>query len=132
MNITMGERIKQLRKMHKMTQAELGDILGVGRSAILKYEKNEVEDIPASKIKKMSVIFNVSPSYLMCFDKYNEEQLAQDVILIEKIQARWGKPTVTILDQFLSLNDEGKIAVLNYIEDLSALPKYQKVQGSSR
>lgn len=124
MTITMGERIKQLRKKNKMTQSELGELLGVGRTAILKYEKNEVEDIPASKIKKMSTIFGVSPSYLMCFDQYDEEDLAQEVVLIETIQARWGKSTVSLLNSFLSLNDEGKLAVFKYVEDISALPKY--------
>lgn len=124
--MTMGDRIKSLRKEHRMTQTELGDILGVGKSAILKYENGSVENIPRSTIQKMASIFGVSPSYLMCFDKWEEERLSDEVALIERIQTKWGKDTVKLLDMFLSMNTEGQSKLLNTAEDMNALDKYQK------
>ncbi len=63
--VDMGERIKSLRESHKMTQEELGAIIGVQKSAVRKYEKGEVQNLKRSSIKKLADHFNVSPSYLM-------------------------------------------------------------------
>ena len=126
--MTMGERIRMLRKQHNMAQAELARRLNVGRSAVLKYEKGEVENLPKATIEKMAVLFGVSPAYIMCFDQWDEnsEALSDEVALIERIQAKWGKDAVELLENFTHLNDEGKKSILNMIEDFAALPKYQK------
>ena len=126
--MTMGQRIKDLRKQHKMTQSELGSKIGVGKTAIVKYEKGEVENLPKATIEKMAVLFGVSPAYIMCFDQWDEnsEALSDEVALIERIQAKWGKDAVELMESFTHLNDEGKRSILNMIEDFAALPKYQK------
>ena len=125
--MTMGERIYQLRTEHNMSMSELAKRLGVGKSAIFKYEKGEVENLPKATIEKLAVLFGVSPAYIMCFDQWdNEENLSDEVALIERIQAKWGKDAVQLLDNFTQLNDEGKKAILNMIEDFTLLPKYKK------
>jgi repressor LexA len=58
--MTMGERIKYYRTKSDMTQEQLGELLGVQKSAIRKYEKGEVENIKRSTIKRMSEIFDGS------------------------------------------------------------------------
>ena len=63
--MTIGQKIKSLRKQAKMTQTELGEILGVKKNAVSKWECGRVEDIPAGKIKHMAQIFDVPPSYLI-------------------------------------------------------------------
>lgn len=132
LKMTMGDRIYDLRKQRGMTQSELANILGVGRSAVLKYEKGEVENIPRSTIAKMATVFGVSPSYLMCFDQWDEKQLADDVGTIERIQARWGKDVVTLIDNYLSLTDENKRDLLTISEKMIMIQKYMEVQGGSR
>lgn len=67
--MTMAETIRMLRIQRGITQEELGNILGVQKSAIRKYESGMVENIPRSSIKKMADFFNVSPSYLMGWDE---------------------------------------------------------------
>jgi repressor LexA len=106
----MGERIRILRKQHKMSMEELGSKLGVGKSAILKYEKGQVENLPRSTIEKMAILFGVSPSYLMCFDEWdkNSEPLSDEVVLIERIQAKWGKEMVMIMQNYYELNEDGQ------------------------
>jgi transcriptional regulator with XRE-family HTH domain len=64
-NPKMGLRISQLRAERKMTQEELGAVIGVQRSAVRKYEKGEVVNLPASSIKKLSDCFEVDPCYLL-------------------------------------------------------------------
>lgn len=126
--MTMGQRIRHLRKEHKMSMEELGKYLGVGKSAILKYEKGEVENLPRSTIEKMAVLFGVSPSYLMCFDEWdkNAEILSDEVMLIERIQAKWGKDVVCIIQNFCELNDSGQETLRNIAESLTELNKYKK------
>ena len=63
--MTIGQKIKTLRKHAHMTQTELGEILGVKKNAVSKWECGRVEDIPASKIKAMAKLFEVPPSYLI-------------------------------------------------------------------
>ncbi|MBQ6163953.1 MAG: helix-turn-helix domain-containing protein [Clostridia bacterium] len=63
--MTMGDRIKTLRLEHNMTQEQLGNVIGVQKSAIRKYESGHVENIKRSSIKKLAQVFGVSPSYLM-------------------------------------------------------------------
>lgn len=67
--MTMAETIRMLRMQRGITQEELGNILGVQKSAIRKYESGMVENIPRSSIKKMADFFNVSPSYLMGWEE---------------------------------------------------------------
>lgn len=126
--MTMGERIRTLRIQHNMSMEELGKILGVGKTAIFKYEKSEVENLPRSTIEKMATIFGVSPAYLMCFDEWdqNSEALSDEVQLIERIQTKWGKDMVFIMQHYSELNEAGKETLRNIAESLGVLDKYQK------
>lgn len=68
----MAERIKELRLKHGLTQEELGNIIGVQKSAIRKYESGIVKNMKRSSIDTLSKYFGVAPSYLMGLDE--EEQ----------------------------------------------------------
>ena len=126
--MTMGDRIRSLRIQHKMSMEELGSKIGVGKTAIFKYEKGEVENLPRSTIEKMAILFGVSPAYLMCFDQWdqNSEALSDEVKLIERIQAKWGKEMVRLMQNYYELNGEGQNTLLNISESLTLLDKYQK------
>ena len=64
----MGKRIKELRVASGMTQEELGEKIGLQKSAVAKYENGRVENIKKSTIMKLAEIFNCRPSYVMGFD----------------------------------------------------------------
>lgn len=64
----MGKRIKELRLKKGVTQEELGKIIGVQKSAILKYESGLVENMKRNSIKTLADYFGVRPSYLMGLD----------------------------------------------------------------
>ena len=126
--MTMGKRIHDLRVQHNMSMDELGKYLGVGKTAIFKYEKGQVENLPRSTIEKMAILFGVTPSYLMCFDEWeeNEQMLSDEVILIERIQAKWGKEMITIMQNYCELNEEGKKILRMTSEHMTELSKFKK------
>ena len=64
----MADRIKERRIALNLTQEELGNRLGLQKSAIAKYENGRVENIKRSVIQKMADILQCSPSYLMGWD----------------------------------------------------------------
>ena len=63
-----GERIKKLRKEHKLTQEELGKMLGVQKAAIQKYEKGTVKNIKKESILKLADILDTTPEYILGWD----------------------------------------------------------------
>ena len=63
--MNMSERIKERRNAVGLTQEELGEKLGLKKSAIAKYENGRVENIKRSTIQKMAVVLECSPSYLL-------------------------------------------------------------------
>ena len=67
----MGDRIKELRKKSGMTLEELGQRLDppVNRAAVSKWEKGRVENIKRTHIQQMAELFDVAPSYLMCYNE---------------------------------------------------------------
>lgn len=77
----MGERIRNLRKAKGLTQEELGKYIGVKKSAIMKYEKGEVQNMKRSSIEVLSKLFNVSPSYLMCLEDNNQSDNEHSLVI---------------------------------------------------
>ena len=66
--MTTGERIKQLRKEHKLTQEELGAKIGVQKAAIQKYEKGTVTNIKKESLIKLAQILDTTPEYILGWD----------------------------------------------------------------
>lgn len=63
--MNIGEKIKTARLAKGMTQQELGDLLGLQKSAIAKYESGRVVNIKRSTLKKISDILGIRPSELI-------------------------------------------------------------------
>lgn len=66
----MGLIIHEERIKKGMTMEQLANQLGVGRSAINKWEKGYVQNIKRSTIKKLAEIFGVTPAYLMGYETF--------------------------------------------------------------
>lgn len=60
--MNVGEKIRQLRKQKGLTQEQLGDLIGVKKSAIAKYENNRVENLKRATISKLAKALDVSPA----------------------------------------------------------------------
>ena len=63
--MTIGQKIKEARIKKGLTQQELGDIVGVQKSAIAKYENGRVVNIKRSTLQKIASALNIRPSELV-------------------------------------------------------------------
>ncbi|MBO5366352.1 MAG: helix-turn-helix transcriptional regulator [Peptococcaceae bacterium] len=66
--VIFSKKLRQLRKENKLTQAELGTLIGVKHSIILLYELRERIPSPAV-IKKLAATLHVSADYLLGIEK---------------------------------------------------------------
>lgn len=119
--MTVAEKIKSLRRELGLTQVQLGELLGVQKNAVSKWECGRVEDIPGQKIKAMAAIFGVPPSYLIDDDLEDIHLIISD-----------NDPQIAaLLDTAKKLNAKGLERLGQYAEDLSANPKYLKKNGGN-
>ena len=61
----IGQKIKKARLERGFTQQELGEIVGVQKSAIAKYESGRVVNIKRSTLQKIAKALNIRPSELI-------------------------------------------------------------------
>lgn len=73
----IGEKIRSARIAKGMTQEELGNHLGVQKSAIAKYENGRVVNIKRSTLKKISDVLGLRPSELIFDIDANPEATAE-------------------------------------------------------
>ncbi len=63
-NTIFGERLHQLRKKRKMTQKELGEIIGLTHKSISTIE-NGLQSTTIENLVLLATFFNVSTDYLL-------------------------------------------------------------------
>lgn len=68
--MTVGERIRTLRKERNITQEQLAQKIGVKRAVISKYE-NDCVSINITNLEKISSVLGVTPSFLIGYDEKN-------------------------------------------------------------
>lgn len=61
----IGDRIKDLRIAHNMTQTDLADKIGTTKQNVSRYEKGEIKDIPMKQLQKIADVFDTTPAFLL-------------------------------------------------------------------
>lgn len=67
--MSIGDKIRKARLDKGMSQEELGDILGIQKSAVAKYENGRVTNIKRQTLQKLSDVLDIPPHELI----YEEE-----------------------------------------------------------
>lgn len=116
--MTTGDRIRQLRIEHQMTQEELGTKVGVQKAAIYKYENGLVVNLKRSVLEKLALVLDTTPTYLMGM----EESEHNPSTLTPQQSA--------LLASFDQLNEEGQTKAVEYVEDLVLTGRYKKCPAS--
>lgn len=100
-----GERIKKLRKEKGLTQEQLGNLLGVKKSAIAKYENNRVENLKKDTIQKLSDIFDVPAAYFLGIEDTSQSIITDSITipLYNDISCGTGLFVDDNIDEYISL-----------------------------
>lgn len=64
----LNEKIKMLRAKRNMTLEEVGNIVGVGKSTVRKWESGDIANMRRDKIAKLAEALHTTPAYLMGWD----------------------------------------------------------------
>lgn len=144
---TVGENIKRYRKSKKITQGELGALVGMTASAIMRYEKGD-RDISMTNLKAIAKSLEVSVSdlvwegegtapkplrgvstpsgsYLLSPDDHWEDENGVGHTEPERLPVP-PTPKVRIDAALYKLNPTGQDVAAGRVEELTKIPDYQK------
>lgn len=122
--MTVGERIRDARLSRCMTQAELGEYLGISKASINKIEDGSTKTIKPSHIRKLSELFNIRPVLFLLSDDEISEELGNKIQ--NTLRYTYGEKFANFVSVFESLNEEGKNKLLDYAFDIGSIDKYKK------
>lgn len=78
----MKPDIRSRRKELNLTLEQVGDLVGVGKSTVRKWETGDIENMKRDKIVKLARALKVSPSYIMGIE---DEQPPLETLPVKKI-----------------------------------------------
>lgn len=113
--MTIGEKIRAARIAKGMTQEELGDLLGIQKSAVAKYENGRIVNIKRSTLKKISDILGIRPAELI-FEKINRDPIGTAERHIEILM---DEDFVGMFDDFQKLDQAKRKVVTDLVHTLA-------------
>ena len=105
----MGQKIYNLRIQKGLTLEELGNMVGVGKSTVRKWENGMIANMKRDNILKVSEVLDTTPAYLMGWKEDPPKE---------------GSPK--IMQYYNQLNNIGKHEAEKRVEELKHLSKYTK------
>lgn len=102
--MTLGERIQQLRKEKRLTQAALASNIGVSVAQLTRYETQGVQP-NAEALKRMAMVFGISIDFLV---NGTVEQKAENALTNAKM--------LSLFKQVESMPEEDRTVVFKLIE----------------
>ena len=101
----IGDRIKEIRTKHGMSQVMLADKIKVSKQTLYKYENGVITNIPSDKIEAIADVFGVSPAYFMGWDEgiavrltvYCDELKAQRVAELYKLASERDRKIIDLI-----------------------------------
>ena len=105
MENNLSAKIKELRLQRQMTLEQVGDIVGVGKSTVRKWETGMIENMKRDKIALLAKALGTTPAYLMGW----EEEEKPSVEITEGEMA--------LLELFRKLPDEAQKMYLEILRN---------------
>ena len=136
MSSKVGNYIKSLRKSKGLTQEELGNMIGVKKAAVQKWESGMVQNLKRNTIKQLSDIFEVSPASFIDNDdpiESNATILPQEKIrmipVYESVSAGFGSYAdnyiLEYIPLFISSDEEARNTLCIKVQGNSMYPKIE-------
>lgn len=119
--MNIGEKIKKARLAKGYTQEELGNLIGVQKSAVAKYEKGRVVNIKRSVLKKISMVLDIPPVELVSDIEEKPVETANklaDMFLGLEIKEHEDVGFLTMIDEYKQLDASKQEQVREYVHFL--------------
>lgn len=129
-NVPTGSRIKEIRKQKGLTQKQLGEKCGMYESQIRKYENGKANP-KIETLEKIATGLGVQITDLIDDNTLSITndmlQLFSDgnITTIEPSESSNAQEHY-LISKFRELNNKGQQKTIDYVEDISQLPEYQK------
>lgn len=82
--MNLGDKIKKRRLELDLTLEEVGTIVGVSKSTVMKWETGYIENMKRDKIALLAKALRVSPLWVMGMDEVDYEKLPSNVYPIHR------------------------------------------------
>lgn len=109
MDNELSRKIKDLRLKRGMTLEQVGDIVGVGKSTVRKWETGMIANMKRDKIALLAQALGTTPAYLMGWEDDNKENTPEDIKLSEGEKV--------LIDLFRKLPDEAQKMYLEVLRN---------------
>ena len=63
--MTVGERMKTLRKKRGISADTVAEAIGVSRSTIFRYERGDIDKVPADLLERIAAALHTNSGYLL-------------------------------------------------------------------
>lgn len=83
--MTIGERIKKLRKEKGISVDKLAELIGKDRATIYRYESKDIENMPTGVLEPLSKALGTTPAFLMGWES-NEQVLPANLLPLKKVR----------------------------------------------
>lgn len=108
--------IRKKREELNLTYEQLGDLVGVGKSTVRKWETGMIENMRRDNIVSLAKVLNISPAVIMGWEDTEEIKNLNNNGLSKK--------EMILLSSFNKLNDLGKNEAIKRVEELTEINKY--------
>ncbi len=127
--MSIGDKIKALRKENGLTQKKLGELSNTSETTIKQYELGKRQP-RIEQLEKIADALNVSVSILIDNNTLNITNDMLQLFADSDITSEQSGPTTTqehyLISKFRNLNDKGQQKTIDYVEDISQLQEYRK------
>lgn len=100
--MNMHEKIKRLRKQHNLTLEQVGNIVGVSKSTVRKWENGDIANMRRDKIASLAKALHTTPAYLMGWEEKTPDDPKADERKAELLEVFNSLPKET-QDKFLNI-----------------------------
>lgn len=119
------EKLNALMNEHGLNRKTLSEACGIPYTTIIGFYSKGYEGARMSTIKTLSHYFGVSTDYMI-----RDEITDPNYGLTSASSAFLAVDETQLVEDYRSMNDEGKEKVRDYVADLKDNPKYKKCSQS--
>ena len=102
--MNIGQIIRDARIKKGYTQEQLGEIMGVQKSAIAKWENGRVVNIKRKNLKKLAEVLSIPPY-----------ELVSPNSIVSNSEQNLSSDELQLIDMYRKLNDQGKEYILQTV-----------------